>query len=77
MCQLPLEVDVSDEVKEDAADMAKHYRIKNGKRGLREICQDVYLLAGLKKHLPDMQKEQINTIAQKQLEFAAEFGLKF
>ena len=45
--------------------------------GLREICQYVYLLAGLKKHLPDMQKEQINTIAQKQLEFAAEFGLKF
>ena len=67
----------SDEVKEAAAYMAKHYRIKNGKMGLREICQYVYLLAGLKKHLPDMQKEQINTIAQKQLEFAAEFGLKF
>lgn len=75
--QLPLEFDVSDEVKEAAAYMAKHYRIKNGKMGLREICQYVYLLAGLKKHLPDMQKEQINTITRKQLEFAAEFGLKF
>ena len=57
--------------------LADTARIKNGKMGLREICQYVYLLAGLKKHLPDMQKEQINTIAQKQLEFAAEFGLKF
>ena len=57
--------------------LADTARIKNGKMGLREICQYVYLLAGLKKHLPDMQKEQINTITRKQLEFAAEFGLKF
>ena len=75
--QLPLEIDVSDEVKEAAAYMAKHYRIKNGKMGLREICQYVYLLVDLKKHLPDMIQEQKNTIAQKQQEFAAEFGLKF
>ena len=75
--QLPLEFEVSDEVKKAADYMARHYRIKNGKMGLREICQYVYLLASLKKHLPDMQKEQNNTIAEKQREFTAEFGIKF
>ena len=35
----------------------------------------IWVAAGQAKM--DMQKEQINTIAQKQLEFAAEFGLKF
>ena len=75
--QLPLDFEPSDEVKEAAAYMAKRYRIKNGKMGLREICQYVYLLVDLKKHLPDMREEQKNIIAQKQLEFSAEFGLKF
>ena len=75
--QLPLDFEPSDEVKEAAAYMAKRYRIKNGKMGLREICQYIYLLVDLKKHLPDMREEQKNVIAQKQLEFSAEFGLKF
>ena len=75
--QLPLDFEPSDEVKEAAAYLAKRYRIKNGKMGLREICQYVYLLTDLKKHLPDMREEQKNVIAQKQLEFSAEFGLKF
>lgn len=57
--QLPLEFDVSDEVKEAAAYMAKHYRIKNGKMGLREICQYVYLLAGLKNTCRTCRKNRL------------------
>lgn len=60
--QLPLEHEPSSAVKEANAYLSKYYRIKLGKRGPREICQYLYLLYDLKKHLPDMQREQKEAI---------------
>lgn len=60
--QLPLEKEPSKEVKEANAYLTKYYRIKLGKRGPREICQYLYLLHNLKKHLADMEQEQQEAI---------------
>lgn len=56
--QLPLEQEPSEDVLKANAYLAKHYRIKLGKRGPRELWQYFCLLRDLKKHLPHMRKEQ-------------------